>query len=340
MASENLDPKLDPIRALEPAWNDLREQRLLQRIQEGKRARLAERKPARATWVAAAAAMILAGVGGTVAYSKLHHAAPVATAPTTGVPDASKMMLADGSEAVLSPDARVQIEEQGEEQVRIAQTAGSVRYDVVPNPKRKFAVKVGDVTVNVLGTAFRVTLENQKVTVVVDRGHVEVEGPAPDGGTRKTELHVGDSLQVAAFFPKDLPAPSTTAVVEKKPAAPTVDQLLAKADEARAAHRYDEAATALRSLIQLYPSDPRVASASFTLGRVERSRGRHAAAAEAFARCYKAAPHGALAEDAMAEEAISWKSAGDAGKAKAAAKRYLASHPSGPHAARMLPLTE
>lgn len=334
---------LDPIKALEPAWNDLREQRLLQRIQEEKRARLAEgrkNKPARALWVAAAAAMILAG-GGTLAYSKLHHA-PLPVATTT-VADASKMMLADGSEAVLSPDARVQIEEQGETQVRIAQTAGSVRYDVVPNPKRKFAVKVGDVTVNVLGTAFSVTLKDQKVTVVVDRGHVEVEGPSPDGGTRKTELHVGDSLQVAAFLPKDVPAPSATTlpeIVEKKSVAPTVDQLLAKADEARAAHRYDEAATALRSLIQIYPSDPRVASASFTLGRVERARGRHAAAAEAFARSYKAAPHGALAEDAMAEEAISWKSAGDAGKAKAAAKRYLASHPSGPHAPRMIPLAE
>ncbi|MGZ3475662.1 MAG: FecR domain-containing protein [Polyangiales bacterium] len=329
---------LEPVKALEPSWNDLREQRLLQRIQEEKRARLLEKKKPRTVWIAAAAAAVLVA-SGTFAYSKLHHA-PAPIASTTAVPDASKMMLADGSEAVLSPDARVQIEEQGEEQVRIAQTAGNVRYDVVPNPKRKFAVKVGDVTVNVLGTAFSVALKDQKVTVVVERGHVEVDAPDAEGGTRKTELHVGESLQVAAYLPKDLPSPSTSAVVEKKAAVPTIDQLLAKADEARAAHRYDEAATALRTLIQLYPSDPRVASASFTLGRVERARGRHAAAAEAFARCYKAAPHGALAEDAMAEEAISWKSAGDTNKAKAAAKRYLGSHPSGAHAPRMIPLAE
>ena len=89
------------------------------------------------------------------------------------------------------------------------------------------------------------------------------------------------------------------------------------------------------------PACPRmVARALFTLGRVERSRGRHAAAAEAFARCYKVAPHGSLAEDAVAEEAASWKSAGDNARAKMAAKRYLDLHPAGAHAARMLPLVE
>jgi transmembrane sensor len=78
----------------------------------------------------------------------------------------------------------------------------------------------------------------------------------------------------------------------------------------------------------------------FTLGRVERARGKHGAAAEAFARCHRAAPHGALAEDALAEEAVSWKSAGDPARARTTAQRYLKQHPGGAHVARMMPLTE
>jgi transmembrane sensor len=93
-------------------------------------------------------------------------------------------------------------------------------------------------------------------------------------------------------------------------------------------------------MIASYPGDPRLASALFTLGRVERARGKHAAAAEAFARCHKVAPHGSLAEDALAEEAVSWRSAGDGARAKAAAQRYMKLHPGGAHAARMMPLAE
>lgn len=316
-------------RSMEPAWNDLREQRVLMRVQDEKRARLAKR-PLPVAWMAAAA-VLLAAVIGLVTYKLRSAPQPVAVAPTTPT-----MQLADGSEVALVRDAQVKLEEQGDEQVRLTQTGGEARYDVKPNPKRKFVVHAGDVTVRVLGTAFSVTMDGGKVRVHVLRGRVEVEG-----GGKTTELAIGETLEVPAVRPVEpTVSAAPTPTIEKKPAPPTVEALLAKADEARAAHRYDEAATALRTMIASYPSDGRIASALFTLGRVERMRGRHGAAAEAFARCHSAAPHGALAEDALAEEAVSWKSAGNSAKARATAQRYLKAHPSGPHAARMMPLTE
>lgn len=318
-------------RSMEPAWDDLREQRLLVRVQEEKRARLAK-KSLPVVWLAAAA-VILAAVVGLATYRLRKTPAPIANVETTATP---KMQLADGSEVALIKDAQVKVDEQGDEQVRLTQSAGEASYDVKPNPKRRFIVRAGDVEVRVLGTAFSVAMEKDKVRVHVLRGRVEVEGAG-----KVTVLAIGETLEVPAVRPIEVPSATIAPPpIEKKQVGPTVEALLGKADEARAAHRYDEAASALRTMIASYPGDPRVASALFTLGRVERMRGKHAAAADAFARCYKSAPHGALAEDALAEEAVSWKSAGDAAKAKSAAQRYLKQHPSGPHAARMMPLTE
>lgn len=317
-------------RSIDPEWNDLREQRILARVQEEKRRRLASQRPRAVYFVAAAAVLLLSVVG--VATYKLRKPAEL---PVAAQPSEPKMLLADGSEVALVRDAQVKIEEQGDELVRLSQSAGEARYDVKPNPKRRFAVRAGDVTVRVLGTAFTVTLANEKVKVHVLRGRVEV-----DGGGKTTELAIGETLEVPAVRPVEAPVASAPPPVDKKVTGPTVEALLAKADEARAAHRYDEAATALRTMIAGYPGDPRVASAWFTLGRVERARGKHAAAADAFARCHKVAPHGSLAEDALAEEAVSWRSAGDAARAKAAAQRYVKLHPGGAHVARMMPLTE
>jgi transmembrane sensor len=285
-----------------------------------------------AEFQAAAVAVFLLGIASVAAYKLRSKPAEVPVATQSAEP---KMFLADGAEVALLEDAQVKIDEQGDELVRVTQSSGEARYDVKPNPKRRFAVRAADVTVRVLGTAFTVTLANNKVKVHVLRGRVEVEG-----GGKTTELAIGETLEVPAVRPSESPVASTPPPLEKKAAGPTVEALLAKADEARGAHRYDEAATALRTMIAAYPGDPRVASALFTLGRVERARGRHGAAAEAFARCHKVAPHGSLAEDALAEEALSWKSAGDAARARAAAQRYVKLHPGGAHVARMMPLTE
>ena len=103
-----------------------------------------------------------------------------------------------------------------------------------------------------------------------------------------------------------------------------------RADDARAAGRLGDAASALRALIAQHPRDRRVTHALFTLGGIERQRGRHAAAARAFQR-----GGNALQGDAIAEAATSWTAAGNHARARAAASRYLQKFPEGVHARQM-----
>jgi len=119
-----------------------------------------------------------------------------------------------------------------------------------------------------------------------------------------------------------------------------VDALFDQVAQARAQGELALAAAKLRELTRKFPRDPRVASAEFTLGRVERARGRHRDAAEAFARCAAFAPNGTLAEEALSEEASSWLSEGDRARAASAARKYLTLHPRGARADRMRSLVE
>jgi transmembrane sensor len=118
-------------------------------------------------------------------------------------------------------------------------------------------------------------------------------------------------------------------------ARPGIDALLAEADAARAEGRLDDASRALASIAAEFPRDDRAPSALFTLGRIERRRGRPLDAAEAFSRCAELAPRGPLAEDALAEAARAYADGGNAARAQALAARYLATHPEGTYAARM-----
>jgi TolA-binding protein len=96
----------------------------------------------------------------------------------------------------------------------------------------------------------------------------------------------------------------------------------------------------LDEIVQRFPNDPRSSTALFTMGNVERARGNHARAARAFRRCWRLYPSGPLAEDARAEAAASWASAGRRDWAAEAARRYLAIYPEGTHAKRMERLAE
>jgi cytochrome c-type biogenesis protein CcmH/NrfG len=114
-----------------------------------------------------------------------------------------------------------------------------------------------------------------------------------------------------------------------------VDAMLDEADAARRDGRLPEAATLLRKIATTHAADARAPSVWFMLGRVERRRGRHEAAAQAFRRAARLATSDALAEDALAEEATAWHDAGATQKAASAAERYLERWPSGTHAKRV-----
>jgi transmembrane sensor len=331
---------------LEVPWDDVREQRVLARV-------LVERRrstPAR-RWRVAVVPVVAVAAGVAVAlfvpWRPLQEKSPAPSASASTSPQAEQIMgLGDGSRAILVEDAGIRIEEQRADSVRIEQQRGTVRYDVRPDPRREFTVRVANSTIRVRGTAFMIAMSVDAVEVSVTQGRAEV-----DEGTRTRELSTGESLRV----PIRSRAPATSAVEGSSEDAkvmedsherstseqgtralpPTVTELQARADSARVDGRLEEAAGALEALVATYPRDPRVPGALFSLGRVEHARHRETAAARAFERCVRASPSGPLAEDALAEAAVSWSLAGNAVAARRHATDYLARHPNGVQTARM-----
>jgi transmembrane sensor len=130
----------------------------------------------------------------------------------------------------------------------------------------------------------------------------------------------------------------TRTAVEAPPAVDhqeaSASTLLADADRARLAGRFEEGASLLRRLVRDYPADQRAPLAAFSLGRLLLGElGRPAEAARAFARARSLAPEGPLAEDALAREAEAWERAKHLDRARARAAEYLRVYPSGRRAA-------
>ncbi len=273
-----------------------------------------------------------------------------------------------GCKAELAEETQVSVVQQEGQRLTLRQSFGRAVYEVTPGQQRRVTIQAGDVLVTVKGTRFEVTRQPASTTVKVSHGLVEVRSAA-----RTTLLSAGEELTVRAT-PNSPPEPESleqeeahveepgaaletevapTAVPTKaEPLDPSLEQervaaeraaeraksiaeLVERADSARGAGNHAESNRLLRQLISKAPSDPRVASWHFTLARGLRSGGNHAAAARAFAACYRSAPRGALAHDALAEQALAWSSAGNSGQAKAAAERYLALYPKGVYSAKM-----
>jgi transmembrane sensor len=321
-------------------WDELRERRVLGKVE----AELASRRVARKRrpWIIAGAAVLAAAVAVLAVLVVDPASTPVddaiaiadapATSPVVAIPDESALTLPDGSQAQMHTGARVDVDVQTDELVRLVQYAGVVRYEVTPNRERRFVVHADDVQVRVIGTVFTVALDEHVVRVAVERGKVEVAE-----SDRVVQLGAGDALEIDRAESIDEPIVLEDPVVELEPAKPVASarELEERADAARVAGRSGEAASALTELVKRYPKDPRAYSAYFTLGKVERSRGRHTAAAMAFTACHQRAPAGPLAEDARAEAAVAWLTAGQTDRAAAAAQAYLDRYASGAHRARM-----
>lgn len=108
--------------------------------------------------------------------------------------DALHLQLADGSEVWLhDARAQVRVDEVTPARVALELQAGQARFDVQHREDRRFRVRSGSVTVEVLGTAFELQREAARTRVIVLRGRVGVEWP---GG--RTELAAGE----AGWFPR------------------------------------------------------------------------------------------------------------------------------------------
>lgn len=283
---------------------------------------------------------------------------------------AAAVALGDGSIATLHDGAKIEVVHQADDEVRLVQATGRVEYDVRRGLERRFIVEAANVRVTVLGTAFWVTHEPDAVRVTVEHGKVRVDRLG-DGASPVVELvaelGAGDELRVGSepttvamrdsdgepaveILDDAPPAPAGPAKTRKpsaplpeapppsadpSPEGPSVDALLDTADAARARGDLEAAAAALREVVTEHRDDPRAYATGFSLAKVERARGRHGAAARAFAAVATRSPKGALAEDARAESAIAYFDAGEHDRAREAGTDYLARHPGGAHAGRI-----
>lgn len=327
------------------------------------------------TFALAAAAVAVLSIAGISAAKFVRRASPVASTPATHGAnvshDGARLALPDGSEALLGDGGEVQLELASVDRVSLRQRRGTVTYRVRRDPRRAFEVIVGSVRVSVRGTVFDVIHSGAAVEVRVREGRVLVEDPRSSvelgvGETVRLALanepvapveaqsdaalaRSSDEDASSAIEPSTRPvrravepARNTRTIAstapEPEPSAPassSVPALLARVDEARAGGDHDLAAQLLRQLLARDLSPPLRASTSFTLSRVERARGAHRAAAEALADCVARDPRGPLAEDAMAEQALSWERAGQRARAVSVAEAYRARWPQGVHLARL-----
>ncbi len=328
--SEDVEKTLAAARRASPPWSAARQQQaswaVQSRIQKARR-----RRPA--------IALSLAGVLGAAAAVLVWHRQVVVWAPAAPVsPLASS--LADGTRIVRDDPATVLHKTvEAEDDVLFELESGGARFEVARRPSRAFRVHAGEVTVQVIGTGFRVRRTQAHTQVAVEHGRVLVSWW---GGSR--ELGAGEQ----GTFPPDAPAAAHVAAAAPAPVAPPShtsrrlalqpaveaagpDALFARADRARAAGKPEQAVATLRELRERFPHDAHAGAAAFTMGRLlleSLGRPRQAAAAFADARAL-ARGDGMLAEDALAREVEALHAAGDAAGARARAEQYRSLYPHG-----------
>ncbi|WP_454915920.1 FecR family protein [Xanthobacter sediminis] len=90
----------------------------------------------------------------------------------TGKGEIRRIVLADGSIAILGPDSALAVDFTGVRR-RIELLAGMSFFEAASDPGRPFIVASRDLTATALGTAFEVSNDAGFVTVAVDHGVVE-----------------------------------------------------------------------------------------------------------------------------------------------------------------------
>jgi transmembrane sensor len=337
MTDADLEKTLAAARKASPPWSPARQQRVswavMTRLEEARR-----RRPLALLALGGAAAAALA-----VFAWRWQQAAPppaVVAAPAPGAPAALASVLADGSRIVLDdPTTVLRKTVEASDDVLYELEAGGARFEVARRPSRVFRVHAGEVTVQVIGTGFRVVRRQSRCLVAVEHGRVLVSWW---GGSR--ELGAGEQ----GTFPPEAPAevatqspgpaagpargaarPASRAVAAPAPAGP--DALFARADHARQDGKPELAIATLRELTERFPRDPHAAAAAFTTGRLlleSARRPREAAASFAETRAL-AGGAGPLAEDALAREVEALHAAGDVAQARARAELYRSLYPHG-----------
>ncbi len=238
------DAHAQALARVDPRWDAARTERALAALH-----RRRARRRATSVLLGSAALVALALVGWTIVEG--------APAPRAAIDPSPReidrvVRLADGSRVTPDEGADVVVDHVSDARIAVRIERGAADVEVVPGLARRFEVRAGEVTVTVLGTAFRVErLDEVRVRVSVEHGHVDVSWPAghadlvagqdgifptPDVAAA-TEL-APDTAAASADLPVALPRDHPAREVS---AAPSTWRDLAHAS------RYDDAYSALGS---------------------------------------------------------------------------------------------
>ncbi|MCC9624498.1 FecR domain-containing protein [Thalassospira sp. MA62] len=110
---------------------------------------------------------------------------------STKIAQSRDITLADGSVVHLAPDSALSLDDGDPRKVTLLE--GEAFFEVTPDASHPFVVTAGHTKTTVLGTAFNVRNGATGVDVMVEQGHVRVQG---DGASIATDLHAGDGVLV------------------------------------------------------------------------------------------------------------------------------------------------
>ena len=178
--------------------------------------------------------------------------APPPETPALATPEVDRVVrLADGSRVVPQEHAQIVVDRVTDALVAVRVEHGAADVEVVPGLSRRFEVRAGEITVTVLGTAFRVErLDEVRARVTVERGHVDVawagghaELFAGEEGVFPTPEPVADELETTPRAPSV--SPGATAPRARPVRQPSGVERSAPWRELARASRYPEAYVAL-----------------------------------------------------------------------------------------------
>ncbi|HEY8508022.1 MAG TPA: FecR domain-containing protein [Steroidobacteraceae bacterium] len=149
-------------------WNDLDALKALP-LEPARRAR----RWSVPRWAIAASLILVFGAGAIV-WHVSRDAAPAADAISTGYANRTAT-LPDGSTMILGAQSLVNMDFNRDSR-RIDLSSGEAYFSVRHDAERPFIVQAGAVSVTAIGTAFDVRRNQEKVTVTVEEGTVEVRG--------------------------------------------------------------------------------------------------------------------------------------------------------------------
>jgi transmembrane sensor len=272
---------------------------------------------------------------------------PAAREGASRVTDESRptrdLTLPDGSKVeLMAAQTAVMLEHSDARQVALRMAEGRARFSVTPGLERVFRVRTEQVTVEVLGTIFELTLLRGQTRVRVEHGRVAVAwrnqrvalsagqeadfpplarraaSSGPSEGWRE-QAERGEFKQAFAQLPR-----------ADEMAAMSVAELLLAADTARLSGHPEAALPWLTRVMKTHADDARAPLAAFTLGGVLLQQlGRPREAEAAYAEARATTRSAALAQDALARQVEAAHRAGDDARARKLALEYLTLYPEG-----------